>query len=99
MKSSFAYKLIPPRPSFPAGMTHAEAAITQDHFVYWQKLLSQGTAVVYGRVADPVGAWGLAMVEAGTADEVRALGAADPAVASGMSSFEVYAMPGAIVRS
>jgi hypothetical protein len=30
---------------------------------------------------------------------VRALDAADPAVASGMSSFEVYAMPGAIVRS
>jgi uncharacterized protein len=99
MNSYFAYKLIPPRPSFPADMTHTEAAIMQDHFVYWQKLLSQGAAVVYVPVADPAGARGLARVEAGTADEVRALRAADPAVASGMSSFEVYAMPGAIVRS
>ena len=78
MKSSFAYKLIPPRPSFPAGMTHTEAAIMQDHFVYWQKLLSQGTAVVSGPVADPAGVWGLAIVEVGTADEVRALGGCRP---------------------
>ena len=74
MSSYFAYKLIPPRPSFPVDMTHTEAAIVQDHFVYWQKLLSQGTAVLYGPVADPAGAWGLAIVEAGTADEVRAGG-------------------------
>lgn len=98
MNSYFAYKLIPPRPSFPADMTRTEAAIVQDRFVYWQKLLCQGTAVVYGPVADPADAWGLAVVEAGTADEVRA-GGCRPGVASGMSSFEVYAMPGAIVRS
>ena len=98
MSSYFTCKLISPRRTFPAGMTDGEAAIMQEHFGYWQALLNQGTGVVYGPDADPAGTWGLAVVKAGTADEARALGAADPAVKSGLSTFEVYAMPGAIVR-
>lgn len=94
----FAYKLVPPRPSFAADMSEAEAAIMGEHSVYWQGLLDRGTVVAVGPVADPAGTWGLAVVEARTADDVRALGAADPAVTSGMSTFEVYPMPGAIVR-
>jgi hypothetical protein len=31
----FLYKLIPPRPSFPADMFEAEGAIMQAHFGYW----------------------------------------------------------------
>jgi uncharacterized protein len=74
MSSYFVYKLVPSRPAFAADMTDAEAAVMGEHFAYWQALLSRGTAVMYGLVADPAGTWGLAVVEADTPDEVRALG-------------------------
>lgn len=93
----FVYKLIPPRPTFDRDMTEAEAAIMADHVVYWQSLTAAGTALVFGPVADPAGMWGLAVVKAASEDDVRALGAEDPAVKSTMATFDVYAMPGAII--
>lgn len=42
---------------------------------------------------------GLAVVEAETVEDVRHLGDGDPAVQSGMITFEVGAMPRAFVRS
>jgi uncharacterized protein len=95
----FAYKLIPPRPTFDTDMSHAEAAIMGQHVGYWQDLAQQGIAVVFGPVRDPAGTWGLAVVQAEAAADVRALGVDDPAVKSGMATFQVYAMPDAIVRS
>jgi uncharacterized protein len=99
MASYFAYRLIPPRPGFAEDMSEAEAATMGEHVAYWQALLDRGTAVVFGPVADPAGSWGLAVVEAGGEADVRALAADDPAVRSGLATFEVHAMPGAIVRS
>jgi uncharacterized protein YciI len=93
----FLYKLIPPRPTFDRDMSEAEGAIMGRHVAYWQELAEQGTAIVFGPVSDPGGAWGLAVVEAETDDEVRALGDADPAVVSRLARVEVCPMPGAIV--
>jgi uncharacterized protein len=98
MADHFVYKLIAPRPTFPADITNAETEIMGRHSVYWRALLDEGRVVVFGPVADPAGAWGLAVVAAATADEVRALGPEDPAVASGMTTFEVYPMPTSVVR-
>ncbi len=98
MASYFAYRLIPPRPSFADDMSEAEAAIMGDHVAYWHAYLDRGTAVVFGPVADPAGLWGLAVVEADGEEDVQALAAGDPAIRSGMASFEVHAMPGAMVR-
>jgi uncharacterized protein len=98
MADHFVYKLIAPRPTFPGDITAAEAEIMGRHSIYWRALLEEGRVVVFGPVADPAGAWGLAVVTAATADEVRALGAEDPAVASGMTTFEVYPMPTSVVR-
>jgi uncharacterized protein len=95
----FVYKLIPPRPTFDIDMSQAEAAIMGRHVGYWQGLAEQGIAVVFGPVRDPAGSWGLAVVEAEAEQDVRALSADDPAVKSGMATFQVYAMPDAIVRS
>lgn len=95
----FAYKLIPPRPTFDTDMSDAEAAIMGQHVGYWQDLVEQGIVVVFGPVRDPAGTWGLAVVEAEAEEHVRALGVDDPAVKSGMATFQVYAMPDAIVRS
>jgi uncharacterized protein len=79
-------------------MSEAEARIMAQHIGYWQGLTDQGTAIVFGPVADPAGVWGLAVVEAGSEEDVHALAKEDPAVKSKMSSFQVFAMPDAIVR-
>ena len=94
----FVYKLIPPRPTFAADMSDAEAGIMAQHAQYWQALTDRGTAVVFGPVADPAGVWGLAVVEAASEENVRALGLEDPAVTSEMATFEVFVMPDAVVR-
>lgn len=97
--SHFVYKLIPPRPTFDSDMNQAEAATMGEHAAYWSELLANGVAVVFGPVADPSGTWGLAVVEADTEAHVHTLGNSDPAITSGIATFEVYAMPMAIVRS
>lgn len=93
----FLYKLIPPRPTFDRDMSDAEGAIMGRHVAYWQELAERGTAIVFGPVSDPAGAWGLAVVAAETNEQVRALGDADPAVVSRLARFEICPMPGAIV--
>ena len=93
----FLYKLIPPRPTFDRDMSETEQAIMGRHVRYWQDLTERGTAIVFGSVSDPAGAWGLAVVEAETTEQVHALGDADPAVTSRLAHFEVFPMPGAIV--
>lgn len=94
----FLYKLVPPRPTFSLDMTDAESAIMGDHVGYWTSLAADGTAVVFGAVADPAGIWGLSVVEAESEPDVRALGDADPAITSGLATYEIYPMPGAIAR-
>ncbi len=95
----FVYKLIPPRPSFAVDMSDAERAVMGAHAEYWRGLLDARTAVVFGPVLDPAGVWGLAVVEAGSLDAVRAIGAADPAVTAGVASFDVHPMMGAAARA
>jgi uncharacterized protein YciI len=99
MNTYFVYKLIPPRPTFAADMSDAEATIMKQHVEYWHNQLNRGTAIVFGPVADPSGGWGLAIVQAQTEQDVRDLGTHDPAIKSQQFSFDVYPMPGAIARS
>ena len=94
----FVYKLIAPRPSFGIDMSEAEAAVMGEHGGYWQGLTDEGRVVVFGPVADSSGFWGLAVVEAGSAADVEALGQSDPAVTSGTCTFEVAPMPVSSVR-
>jgi len=95
--SHFVYKLIPPRPTFALDMSDEEAAIMGRHVSYWQELAERRVAVAFGPVADPAGGWGLGVVEAEGEEEVTAIRDADPAVATGLGSVEIYEMPGAIV--
>lgn len=96
--SFFAYKFVPHRPDFPTTMTEAEAAVMAEHVAYWQSLADKDIAVVFGPVADPDGAWGVAVVEADDEDDVRAIRAADPVVRSDLGPVHVYPMPTAITR-
>jgi uncharacterized protein YciI len=97
-RAFFLYKLIPPRPTFDADMSDGEAAVMGQHVDYWKKLTERGTAVVFGPVGDPAGVWGLAVIEVEDEGEARDLGLNDPAVTSGVATFETHAMPATIVR-
>jgi uncharacterized protein YciI len=93
----YVYRLIPPRPSFAADADPDERAVMDRHVAYWSRLMAEGSVLVFGPVADPTGGWGMAVVHARSADEVRAFGAADPAVTSGVATFEVAPMPMAVL--
>ncbi|WP_410812883.1 YciI family protein [Micromonospora sp. 067-2] len=94
----FALKLVPPRPSFASDMTDAERAIMTQHVTYWRRLLDQGVAVVFGPIIDPSGPYGLGIIEAASLEEVHRMEAEDPAIATGLCAYQVFAMPGAVVR-
>lgn len=95
----FAYKLIPPRPTFAQDMTEAEANLMREHGGYWTALARRRIAVVFGPVADPNGAWGLAVVEAAGEAQARALSMNDPTITRGVGfRFGIYPMPRAVLR-
>lgn len=98
-RSHFLLRLIPSRPTFPADMTEAEAAVMAEHAAYWQGHLDQGAVVAFGPVAEPTGFWGLAVLETESGDDAERLAADDPAITSGtMARFEIHPMPEAVVR-
>lgn len=94
----FVYKLIPPRPTFATDMSEDEGAIMGEHAAYWNDLFEEGSVVTFGVVMEPWGVWGLAVVEADDEDDLRAIGADDPAVKTGLCSLEIGVMPRAVVR-
>lgn len=93
----FVYKLIPPRPTFPADMT--EEAVMQEHFGYWARLIEDRRAVAYGPVMEPNGTYGIAVLDVADERVARSLAEGDPAITSSAGfDFEVHPMPDAIVR-
>ena len=96
----FFYKLIPPRPTFPADITEAEGAIMQDHFDYWKRSISDRKVVAYGPVVDPTGTYGIAILEVEDERTARKIAESDPAIkANAGFSFQLYPMVDAVVRS
>jgi uncharacterized protein YciI len=98
-KKYFLLKLIGPRPDFAATMTEAEMKVMQEHGAYLTKYVDKGSLIIMGPVLDPKGAWGMAVFEAGSEDEVRAIIAKDPTTLSGLGfRWEIYPMLRAVVR-
>jgi YCII-related domain len=92
-------KLLPPRPTFPADMSAAEAALMREHAAYWTGLTERGVAVAFGPVFDPAGVWGLAMDVADGASAAT-LTEDDPVIRSDCGfRYEIYPMPQAVVRA
>lgn len=98
MNSTFVYQLIPPRPTFAVDMSADEQAIMGEHGAYWAALFEQGSVVTFGVVMEAAGVWGLAVVEADDEDEVRAIVAGDPAVTTGLCTFQIGVMPRPFAR-
>ncbi len=64
-------------------MSELEQGVMGRHAEYWNDLTERGTCLIFGPVLDPTDPWGLAIVEAETEAEARAIFDADPAVSSG----------------
>ena len=95
---TYFYKLIPPRPDFPADITPAEASAMQQHVAYWTELMNKGQVLVFGPVADPHGSFGIAVLQLDEGADPSSVGANDPAIkANAGFQFEVYPMPRAVM--
>jgi len=80
----FCYRLIAPRPDFPAAMTPAEQAAMGAHGAYWAGQVAAGTAIAVGPVFAPEGAFGIGILQAETAEAAAAIVAADPVLTAGL---------------
>jgi uncharacterized protein YciI len=95
----FLCRLTPPRPSFLADMTAEERALMAAHSQYWRAYVEVGRVAAIGAVADPAGAWGVAIIEAGDRQEVEALQARDPVVLSASGfAYQNFPMPTLALR-
>lgn len=88
----FMFKLIAPRPTFAMDMNEEEKKLMQQHAIYWNDLLAKGTALIYGPVLDPKGAYGLAIIEAANDMEAKAICTNDPTLKAGLHTYELYPM-------
>jgi hypothetical protein len=65
----------------------------------WKHLADRKIVVIFGPVADPKGAYGLAIVKTEEETVVRDIGANDPAIKAITGfKFEIYLMPEPILR-
>ena len=81
-------------------MSDDERRIMGEHAKYWRGLLAAGTALAFGPVADPKGAWGVGILELeGGEAAVKRLEAGDPVVSANIGfRYEILTMPTAVVR-
>ena len=95
----FLCKLKPPRPTFVTDMSAEEALLMRAHREYWTPRVETGVVVAMGPVADPAGAYGIAIVEAASEAALDAMQAADPVILAGRGfSYENRPMAGIAVR-
>ena len=95
----FLCRLTPPRSTFLADMTGEERALMGAHQAYWRPFVEVGTVIAMGSVADPAGAWGVAIVEAASSQALSALIMRDPAIVADRGfAYETYPMPSIAVR-
>jgi uncharacterized protein YciI len=94
----YLFKFVPHRPNFMATMTDDERVIMYEHVAYWQQFTDNGTAVMFGPVADPAGGWGVAIVETDDDAEPAAIRSGDPVVLADLGPVDIYPVPNAISR-
>ncbi len=92
-------KLKPPRPTFLTDMTSEEALVMRRHREYWMPRVEIGVVIAMGPVADPSGAYGVAIVEAPSLIALEAMQASDPAIMAKRGfAYENFPMPTIAVR-
>ena len=97
--SHFLCRLNPPRPTFLADMTADEALVMRRHREFWTPRVEIGVVITMGPVADPAGAYGVAIIEAASRAALDAMLMADPAILADRGfSYDVFPMPAIAVR-
>lgn len=91
-KLHYFFRLIAPRPTFPYDMTEDEKRLMDEHAIYFGKQFAAGKLLLYGPVMANGGAFGLAVLEVDSEDEVRRFGEEDPSVQAGLNRFEYHPM-------
>ena len=95
----FLCKLKPPRPTFLTDMTPEEATVMRGHREYWMPRVEVGAVIAMGPVADPAGAYGVAIVEAASLASLEGMQASDPAILADRGfAYENFPMPTIAVR-
>ena len=87
---AYFLKLIPPQPTFMIDMSEDEKEIMMNHVGYWNKLLEDNIAIVFGPVLDSKGAYGVGVVNVETEEQLLKVMGDDPA--NGLNKFEFYPM-------
>ena len=88
----FFIKLIPPRASFHLDMSDEERSGMQKHIEYWQELLKNGTAIIYGPVFEPNRSFGMGIIDVENEIEASLICKNDPTIISGLNNNEFYPM-------
>jgi len=91
-KQHYFFRLIPPRPTFPADITPEEAALMKTHATYWAEHFAAGRVLAYGPVFDPAAAFGMGVLEVAAETEAVQFGENDPSVQAGLNRFKIYPM-------
>jgi hypothetical protein len=79
-------------------MTPDEAKVMREHGGYWHQQVATGKVLVVGPVADPEGAFGIAVIIAEEGEDVDPLCKDDPAIKSGLGfHYRLHIMPKHIV--
>ena len=98
-KQHYFFKLIAPRPTFPMDITEDERRLMAEHSRYTAERFAAGDLLIYGPVMAPAGAFGAAVLEVTSEEEVRRFGENDPSVKAGLNKFEYYPMKVAQARA
>jgi uncharacterized protein len=96
--STFALRLIAPRPNFAQTLTDSERAIMNSHAAHWSPYLERGDMVVFGPILTEENSYGLAVVDTDDEQALREFAAQDPAVTTGTAKFEFGRMAAGHVR-
>ena len=96
--STWLYRIVPARPAMVATPTDAETATIAAHFRYLVELRERGILILAGRTQVDEGTFGIVIYTADDADAARAVADADPGVAGGVFSVEVYPYAVAVAR-
>ena len=90
--SQFLYRIVPTRPQMlVSGPTETESQAVAAHFAHLQKLEGEGVVLMAGRTVDTgPDTWGIVIFQAASMAEAQAVMQADPAIARGVMTGELF---------
>ena len=96
----YLYKLIPPRADFARTMTPEEMAVMQSHVGYWTNQMKLGNAIAFGPVSDPIGDYGIGIVQLADDKDPVTLRDGDPAMKANIGfRTEIFPMPMLVAKN